>query len=253
MAIGRARARINSSSAHVFTVLRFIAGLEEAQGVTEISRQLSLPASTVHRALVTLEEAGYIQRFRDVPKFELGTMPHLLNRALISLFAMHAAARDLLQELAQESGETVSIWARLGWYAVRIAGAYGSHDVYHRARLGETLRLHDGPGGRAILAALPPGERAFYAAFAADAPAGAAREAAAVALCDAARAPAYALAVDGPISSLDMTALGERIGVARDALEHMLAAEPERFRSPFAHLGADEIRLDLGTASPAQL
>ena len=50
-----------------------------------------------------------------------------------------------------------------------------------------------------------------------------------------------------------MIALGERLGAARDALERMLAAEPERFRSPFAHLGADEIRLDLAAAAPAQL
>jgi DNA-binding IclR family transcriptional regulator len=249
MAGARSRAGINSSSAHVFTVLRLIAGLEEAQGVTEISRQLSLPASTVHRALVTLEEAGYIQRFRNVPKFELGTMPHLLNRALVSLFALHSAARDLLKELAQDSGETVAIWARLGWYAVRIAGAYGSHDVYHWARLGEALRLHETPAGRAILGALPEAERSAYATFAGAAFEGDMSVDTAVALRDADGAPAYALAIDVG----DVDAPGARLAATRDALELMLAAEPERFRSPFAHLAPDEIKLDLPIAPTAQL
>jgi DNA-binding IclR family transcriptional regulator len=244
MARAPGRARINSSSAHVFTVLRFISGLEEALGVTEIARQLSLPASTVHRALVTLEEAGYIQRFQNVPRFELGTMPHLLNRALVTLFALHAAARDTLQALAQKTGETASIWARLGWYAVRIAGAYGNHDIYHRARLGETRLLHEGSGGLAMLAALHAEERSAYARFAGLEPAPAATPLA-IALRDPAGSPIAALTIEEPIADGGAASLPAMLARTRDLLEALVAAEPDRFRSPFAHIAPDDIRLNL--------
>ena len=50
-----ARLPINSSAVHVFEVLRLVARTDEPLGVSEISRRLGLPASTVYRALITLE------------------------------------------------------------------------------------------------------------------------------------------------------------------------------------------------------
>ena len=87
------RAAVNSSASHVFNVLRFVAENEAPLGVTEIARRLKLPVSTVFRALATLEESGYIQRHHNTPRFEIGTMPHLLKRALYNSFPLHSASR----------------------------------------------------------------------------------------------------------------------------------------------------------------
>ena len=55
------RAAINSSASHVFEVLRLVSESGAPLGVAEIARRLSLPASTVYRALITLEESEYIR------------------------------------------------------------------------------------------------------------------------------------------------------------------------------------------------
>jgi len=262
------RAAINSSASHVFEVLRFVAEAAEPLGVTEIARRLNLPASTVHRALVTLEEANYIQRYQNTPCFELGMMPHLLNRALLNHFALHSYSRPQLHALAAETGHTVSLWYRLGWYGIRIGGAFGSQDIHHRARLGETDLLHRGPGPAAILAYLSSSERQAYARFAKakfpelppiggweeieDRLAGLrtrgfarqslpiARDFHAVALpiYDAREQVVGSLMMEGEFDEVNPS---QEMHKAREDIEAGLRAEPKRFESPFSHIDVDEI------------
>jgi DNA-binding IclR family transcriptional regulator len=272
MAVSLRRAAINSSASHVFEVLRFVAESPEPLAVTEVSRRLSLPVSTVHRALVTLEEADYTQRYQNTPRFELGMIPHLLNRALLNRFALHAYSRPALRALASESGYTVSLWCRLGWYALCVGGAFGSQDIYHRARSGETEPLHRGPGPTAILACLSPEERRAYVSFVerhfpqhAPSPAGwtdleerlaallqrgFAREALSIArdfhaialpIRDAQDLVVAALMTEGATREGETIEPSEAMLATRHDIEVGLRVEPERFTSPFAHIAPDDI------------
>ncbi|MBO9499084.1 MAG: helix-turn-helix domain-containing protein [Novosphingobium sp.] len=250
-----ARTAVNSSAIHVFEVLRLVARTDEPLGVSEIARRVGLPASTVYRALITLEESGYLARHQNMPRYELGQMPQLLNRGLVHRFRLHAASRPHLRVLADGTGETASLTVRLGWYGLRLAGVYGSHDIYHRERLGEVAPLHRDVGGLAILAFLPEAERAGYAAFAARHGLGELPgEAIAAALKDGAarNALAAALPVRDPsgtvLAALTITAPGghdARWHAARDAIEAEIAKAPADYASPFAHIPADEIVIDV--------
>lgn len=266
------KATVNSSALHVFEVLRFVADTPEPLGVTEISRRLSLPVSTVFRALTTLEESGYIQRFQNAPRFEIGTMPYLLNRALLSRFALHAESRETLRALAEASEDTVSLWMRLGWYAVRIGGAFGRRDTYHHARLGDVVLLHEHPAGRTILTELAGSERSEYETFVQEhhpsrlpslvddpgqsndmsdltpeRPDGARFRATCVAIRDHCGVTIGAIASEGPASASDE--LPGRLRQASLALENLIAASPERYKSPFAHIGANNVRLNLASVA----
>jgi DNA-binding IclR family transcriptional regulator len=264
------RAAINSSAQHVFDVLRSVSDAAEPPGVSDIGRRLGLTGSTVFRALTTLEASGYVSRFRNLPQFELGTMPYLLNRALLNRFELTLASRPFLRELAQETGETVSLNVRLGWYSLRLSGVYGSRDIYHRDRLGELGFLHHALPGRAILAFLTDTDVAGMARFLADMEEewpGVGGWAALRARLQAAEKPGF-LAEALPMSS-GFCAIGmpvrdetgaaiasitingpvfpsEKIGgllAVRDRLEALIMADPPRFVSPFAHLPPERIVL----------
>ena len=268
------RSEVNSSASHVFRVLRFVAEAYEPSGVAEIARRLSLGGSTVFRALVTLEESGYIQRHHNTPRFEIGTMPHLLKRALYNRFPLHAAGRQHLRILAEQTGETVSLSVRLGWYTVRIAGAFGSHDIYHRSKLGETALLHGCAEGRIILAYLPACEKADYVAFVAshhpvhqptawaeidrtlaedfvrgyaidDVEAAPGFQAIALPLRRASGDAVGSILIDGPILRCGATELNQAVVTARAELEALLAADYEKSRSPFEHIPNGAIRMRL--------
>ncbi|MFA6116899.1 MAG: helix-turn-helix domain-containing protein [Sphingomonas sp.] len=269
-----ARTAINSSAIHVFEVLRLVARTEEPLGVSEISRRLGLPASTVYRALITLEESDYLVRHQNMPRYELGQMPQLLNRALVHRFRLHAASRPHLRALAERTGETASLTVRLGWYGLRLAGVYGSHDIYHRDRLGEVTPLHRNISGLGILAFLPEEAVAAYRTFIArrhpddaggdwEASLATVRAAGLAQRSTGEDQSAFALPVRDPdgqvlasiaISGSDLAAADDE-DVARgvrDALEAEIALEPSGFDSPFAHIPPDEIVINLDrTVAPA--
>jgi DNA-binding IclR family transcriptional regulator len=264
------RAAINSSAQHVFDVLRTVSDADEPPGVSDIGRRLGLTGSNVFRALTTLEASGYVSRFRNLPQFELGTMPYLLNRALLNRFEITLASRPFLRALAQETGETVSLNVRLGWYSLRLSGVYGSRDIYHRDRLGELGLLHHALPGRAILAFLAdadiadmarflndtahewPGETAWSVlrerlreatepGFLAEAlPMSPGFCAIGMPVRDQTGAAIASITINGPVFPSDK--IGGLLAV-RDRLQAMILAEPQRFVSPFAHLPPERILL----------
>jgi DNA-binding IclR family transcriptional regulator len=257
----------------VFDALRIVAAASEPVGASDIARQLGLPASTVYRALITLEESEYIDRFQSSARYELGAMPRLLNRALLRRFTLQRESAPLLRLLAEESGETASVSVRLGWYSLRIAVAYGSHDFYHRDRLGEVTPLHASLPSRVILGALGDSALMQYWAFAEKyfKPTSAERklthssaqslrrdgvviEAIAASSEKAAvGAPLRngngevigALVLHGPIVKSGATSAPASFLSARKSLEASIAAAPQRFASPFAHLNPNDIRIAL--------
>ncbi len=264
------RAAINSSAIHVFDILRTVSDDAKPAGVSDISRRLSLTASSVFRALTTLEATGYVSRYRNLPQFELGTMPYLLNRALLNRFELNAASRPFLGDMAQETGETVSMNVRLGWYSLRICGIYGSRDIYHRDRLGELAPLHESLAGRAILAFLPEDDHrkmlefldetggrkpaaAFWVQFkekiaeakktsilTEELPMSPGFSAVAMPVRDHTGTAIASFTINGPVFQSDKI---EKLLSIRDHLEGVIAKSPKRFISPFAHIPPSKIRL----------
>lgn len=255
-----ARTAVNSSATHVFEVLRLVARTDEPLGVSEIGRRLGLPASTVYRALITLEESDYLARYQNMPRYELGQMPQLLNRALVHRFRLHAASRPYLRALSERTGETTSLTVRLGWYGLRLAGVYGSHDIYHRERLGQVAPLHEEVAGIGILAFLGAADRDAYREFWRargreadwDEVTAAGRDGVARAATGAAlpvRNPSGEVLAALAISASSLSAASDTLWrEARDALEAEIAADPAAFDSPFANIPPDEIVIDLERA-----
>jgi DNA-binding IclR family transcriptional regulator len=154
----------NSSSRHIFEILRLVAAAEAPLGVTEIGRRLGLATTTAHRGLATLEETGYVARFQSSARYVAGEMAGRLSQAFFARFRVRELATPFLRQLAIATGETISLSVPVGWYAVRIGSVKGLKEVIHTAPLGEIRALGHGIAGRAILAFLGAAEEARYLA-----------------------------------------------------------------------------------------
>ncbi len=117
----------------------------------EIHQLLNLPSSTVHRALATLEEEGFIRRYRNQAKYLIGPNPQHLAHALFSLFPMRREFHGLLRGVAIAHRQTVLLTMRLGWYGLKVAVFEGTNEVFHAGALGETRLLTDDEAGQAML------------------------------------------------------------------------------------------------------
>jgi DNA-binding IclR family transcriptional regulator len=274
------RGPVNTSTVHVFEVLRIVCSAEAPVGVADIARRLGLPTTTVHRALITLEETQYISRYQNSSRYEPGLMPHLLNWTLFRRFALSSAAAPLLRRLAGETGETVSLTVRIGWYGLRVAVVFGGNDIYHRDRLGQTTLLQQELGAKIILANLPDRDFERYRRFvklqhpeaalkldrsalrrelrlaqelgyaAEELPVSPGRAAVSVPVRDAAGAVMAAITVNGPVLSLTDAGSQSMPWLAvRDALEVIVRDGGERFSPLYGHFDPDRIAIRLVDAA----
>jgi IclR family transcriptional regulator, acetate operon repressor len=268
------RAQINSSALHVFDVLRVVCATATPIGVADIARRLALPTTTVHRALITLEESRYIRRSQNTAKYEPGLMAQLLAWTLFKRFPLSEASMPFLRRLALETGETASMTARIGWYGIRIAVAYGGNDIHHRDRLGETNLLHRSFPGKGIFAFLDDQEIYRYRRFVqlhhhltsselerpnlrrqvklareqgwAGEEVGLSPGSQAVTLPvrDETGTVIGSMTVNGPvIVGQEHTTTLPRLMAIRDELEALIKAEPGHFKSPYAHFDPERITI----------
>lgn len=261
-------ATASSSVDQVFDVLALISGGDEPIGVAQLARTLDVPTSTAHRVLATVEEAGYVTRDTTGTKYRLGLAAQELAHALLRRFPLQAASQPFLNRLAAATGETVVLCGRVGFYRVRMASAAGASDVHAAPRLGQTARLQDAPGGRAILAFLDAELRARYLRWSGRGRASAATRALSADL-DAIRAQGHVLEAhdDGranlalPLRDADGRTIAsiaveaaESSGGARTQrarlsrlraivgeLEQLLRERPQLALDPFAHIPPEDL------------
>lgn len=124
-------------------------------GVTEISRSLGLPKGTVSRQLSRLEKVGMLQRLPD-RRYTLGARVYAWAQAAAPGSAIKVWARPVMEQLACEFRETVSLFIREGVEAVCIDQIDGSYPLRLTAAVGRRMALHAGSSPRALLAFAPP-------------------------------------------------------------------------------------------------
>ena len=92
-----------------FAILDVLAASKEGLGVTEISKRVSLPKSTVSRLLGTLEGLTAVERYPTRDRFRIGG--GVISLVMQVPFSQRLAtlARPFLQELAEQLGEDVAL------------------------------------------------------------------------------------------------------------------------------------------------
>lgn len=145
-------------------LLGYLARRNGPVGVSELSRELSMPKTTVHRILstlcgdnVTLRTEGGL--YKIGPTVLLWSSGYKLSTGLIEI------ARPYLEKLRNESQETIhlSVFEHgVAQYAERLDSPQTV--VLRWSRLGMSLPLYCTASGRAILSALPEKELDAYLA-----------------------------------------------------------------------------------------
>ncbi len=150
------RPQLNASSLGVFGVLAAVAKSEQPLGVLELARRLKIPASTAHRALATLERCDFVDKEHETAKYHLGRAARLTTVAFFKMFPIRDASLASLRALARLTGNTASLWVRVGASMVKIAAVEGEHEIIHRRPIGQQLNLDQCAAGWAVAAANAP-------------------------------------------------------------------------------------------------
>src|SRR5512143_608331 len=79
------------------------------RGVSEISAELGLPKATVHRLLVAMTDAGYVEQVPATGKYRLGVTLLGLGAVVASNLSYQEKALPHLRRLVDEVDETVVV------------------------------------------------------------------------------------------------------------------------------------------------
>ena len=140
---------------HALDILRCLASDTPLLGVSEIASLVGLHKSSVSRMIATLEEDDVVERDAATRRIRLG--PGLLGLVAPVLAPVRAveAALPLLVDLAQRSGETISISVWDGAGAVNLEQVLGGKAVKHYAARGSRNPAHASASGKLLLAFAP--------------------------------------------------------------------------------------------------
>jgi DNA-binding IclR family transcriptional regulator len=138
-------------------ILEMFSQSEGGMSASQVAKQSGLPVSTVHRFLVNLESAGYLN-CSDTGIFHLGIACFSLGQAARGQLDIRRLSLPYLQALNVQTRETIHLTVRFGLSAVYVEKLDSPEPLRIFSRIGAAVPLHCTGVGKAILAYMPQDE-----------------------------------------------------------------------------------------------
>jgi DNA-binding IclR family transcriptional regulator len=135
-------------------VLFHLHGAGGPEGVTAIGRTLSMPKSSVHRLLAALLRRGLVER-DDRGRYRPGVGLVALGLGVLEREPVVVAARPILEQCAEEVGETFFLVAARAGALVVLDKAEGTGFLRAAPRVGSTVPVNATAVGKLYLAFSP--------------------------------------------------------------------------------------------------
>ena len=135
--------------------MELLAGSRKGLSLQELSRRLSLPKSSTHYLLLTLERCGYLLRSRDTHRYMFGLKLFSLANLAVSGIKLREVAAPFLHALMKRSGLTVHMAILENDEAVVIEKIDPPGLFRLATWVGKRMDLHSSGLGKALMAYLP--------------------------------------------------------------------------------------------------
>lgn len=139
-------------------VLEALAAQRQPARLADLSRELGLHKSTVHRLLATLGKRRYVERDADTGRYRLGLKVFELGSWFFNRMELRQEARPLLQELVDQTLETAHLGILDEGQVVYIEKVESPQTVRMYSELGKRAPAHCTAMGKVLLAHLPEPE-----------------------------------------------------------------------------------------------
>lgn len=134
-------------------ILHTVAAAERPLGVSELSRILDLPKSTVFRIVTTLELEKFLERLEG-DRFRIGVLAFEVGSAYATRFDLESAFHKVARRLVREQNETVQLAILMGTDILYIGKQDCSQPVRLVSKVGTRLPAHTTSLGKALLSCL---------------------------------------------------------------------------------------------------
>ena len=148
---------MKESIRHVEAVLKAMDILDCFQvqpilSLKQISEMTGLNKSRIIRLCGTLAAKGFLMVDSETHKYKLGVKLLSLSRVYEQSNTLISLARPILKDLAQNTGESATLFVIDGVDRLCLAREEGTHSIRFNILEGQRLPLHAGAGGKVLLA-----------------------------------------------------------------------------------------------------
>ena len=119
--------------------------------LAELAQRTTFYKSTILRLAQSLIRHGYLQRLEN-GSYQIGPAPLMLAALYQRSLRLGDVVLPVMHELAEQTGESMSMYSRHGDIRVCLHRVDSKHAVRDHVREGDVLPLERGSGGRVLLA-----------------------------------------------------------------------------------------------------
>lgn len=140
------------------SILETLAGEQRETGIVALSKQVHLPASTVHRLLTTLIYTGLVAQNPETGNYRIGIRAFEVGSAFLEQTHLRDVTRPSMRELGKSINETVNLALRHGNEAVYVDQVECDRTLKTFTRPGARVPLYCSGVGKVLLAGYPAAE-----------------------------------------------------------------------------------------------
>ncbi len=131
---------------------------EEGLALTALAKAVSLPPSSAHRLLTTLQRRHFVRFDPATMTWRVGVQAFVVGNAFARSREVAPIAMPYMRQLREKTGETVNLYVPNGGHAICIAQVQSQQTIRAISRPGGSVPLHRSAAGKAILARLADAE-----------------------------------------------------------------------------------------------
>ncbi|WP_027363970.1 IclR family transcriptional regulator [Desulfotruncus alcoholivorax] len=143
--------RIVQSVERALKILEALGDSGGSMSINEISEQVGLHKSTVHRLLGTLGSKGFVQQEALTMRYKLGVKVLELSNKMLSSLDVWKEALPYMQRLANTTGEAIHLAIINDYEVVYIGKVEGTSSIPMYSQIGKRAPVHCTAVGKVIL------------------------------------------------------------------------------------------------------
>lgn len=139
------------STERIFSVIELIAQENNGMGISEISRHLDLPKSTVHRIVNSLADKNYLSKDQSNDKFKLGYKFIAIASDYVSKLDIRTVAAPFINALAKKFNVSAHLAIRQQDQAIYIDKVEPYSHICMYSEIGKGIELYCSALGKSLL------------------------------------------------------------------------------------------------------
>ncbi|WP_214808103.1 IclR family transcriptional regulator [Exiguobacterium sp. s102] len=138
------------------TILNKLSEYPDGLKISQLTEQLDLSKSTIHRLLTTLGSMNYIAKDAETNKYKLGLQILFLSRNISDSNEIIRAAKPFIEKLSKDINETVHLCIEDRGEIVYIDKIESNHTVRMFSRIGTRGQMYCTAVGKILLSGVTP-------------------------------------------------------------------------------------------------